>query len=163
RRPRLLLAGAVQDGGAAGLRGRRPRPAPPPHDVARGLRPLPEESPRGMPSPPAPGALFGLFLPPPRRPPPPRAGAPPGACARHRSSRSGRSGEGSAARGGPLGRRAERVVALALRLGAALPSFTLRAAARGGAGMKVAVVGCGRIAQAHAAAVRLLDDEASLV
>jgi len=29
--------------------------------------------------------------------------------------------------------------------------------------MKVAVVGCGRIAQAHAAAVRLLDDDASLV
>jgi predicted dehydrogenase len=39
----------------------------------------------------------------------------------------------------------------------------MRAATRGDAGMKVAVVGCGRIAQAHAAAVRRLDEGAPLV
>src|SRR5262245_63854708 len=66
----------------------------------------------------------------------------------------------AAARDGALGRRAERLAAVAVRRPA---HRRLGDGPAGGGDMKVAVVGCGRIGAVHAAAVRDLVTGASLV
>src|SRR5262249_20195162 len=141
---------------AAGVRAHRTRAAPPPHHVARPLPALPEERAGELPPRPALGPLCGVPVAAHGRLPRPRDGAERIARARDRAGRPGRPRGRSAARDGPLGRRAERLAPLVVRHASSVGGPE-------GGGVKVAVVGCGRIGATHAATVRDLGNGASLV